>query len=282
MFASVAFPSHSCTARDAGLRAPLWREYRKSHSPFQVVTRDGVELRGVHLNDDRATLLIYCHGFLSGKNYAPIQRWAELLAADVDVIAFDFRGHGESGGATTFGEKELFDLDAVARHARHFGYQRIVVMGSSMGGAVALRYAADAAEVDGVVTMGAFAHGSFGLVASGGLRLLQLALSRAVMRRAYATRIERARPPYAPRDFVSQISPRPLLLLHGEFDALIPLAHARELYAHAREPKQLYVIPRGAHDLENLNSATKNLIIKWLEIGRKTGADSSPVALTRR
>lgn len=279
MSAQVTFPAHSCTARDAGLRAPLWRAYRKPHTPFQVVTRDGVELRGVHLNDDHPTLVIYCHGFLSGKNYLHIQRWAELLADDMDVMTFDFRGHGESGGATTMGEKELFDLDAVVQYARRFGYQRIVVMGSSMGGAVAIRYATDAAGVDGVITMGAFAHGSFGIWALSGLRLLQLPLSRAVMRHAYATRIERAQPPYAPRDFVAQISPRPLLLLHGEYDSLIPLAHARELYANARDPKELYVIPRGTHDLENLNAATKKLIVQWLEIKQKTGLDSSPVGL---
>ncbi|MBI4671675.1 MAG: alpha/beta fold hydrolase [Chloroflexi bacterium] len=265
MSAHVTFPSRARRARDAGLRVLLWREYAKPHTPFTVVTRDGVQVRGVHLNDDHATLLIYCHGFLSGKNYLHIQRWAELLADDMDVITFDFRGHGESGGATTLGENELLDLDAVAQYAQRFGYQRIIVMGSSMGGAVAIRYAADSTRVDGVITLGAFAHGRFSIWALSGLGLLQIPLSRAVIRHAYATRIERARPPYAPRDFVSQISPRPLLILHGEYDNLIPLSHARALYANAQEPKQLYVIPRGAHDLENLNGQTKQHVLKWME-----------------
>ena len=252
------------SARNAGLRAPVWRTYRKPHTAFQVVAQDGVQVRGVHLNDDHPTLLIYCHGFLSGKNYLHIQRWAEMLSDDLDVIAFDFRGHGESGGATTFGDKELLDVAAVMDYAMRFGYQRIVLMGSSMGGAVSIRYAADDARVNAVVTLGAFAHGQFRAMAMGGLGLLKIPLSRAVMRHAYATRIERAQPPYAPRDFVSKISPRPLLIVHGEYDALIPLSHARELYENAREPKQLYVIPRGPHDVENLNAKTKAHILEWL------------------
>ena len=257
--------SYARSARHAGLRAPLWRAYRGPHTPFQLVARDGVEVRGVHLNRDHATLLIYCHGFLSGKNYLHIQRWAELLSDDLDVMTFDFRGHGESGGATTMGDKELLDVQAILDYAMRFGYQRIVLMGSSMGGAVSIRYAANDERVNSVVTLGAFAHGQLGAMAMSGLGLLKIPLSRAVMRHAYATRIERAMPPYAPRDFVSQISPRPLLIMHGEYDTLIPLAHARELYENAREPKELYVIPRGPHDVENLNAKTKTHILEWIQ-----------------
>lgn len=247
-----------------------WREYGAA-LPFQLQTADGIQVHGVHLKHDHTTLLIYCHGFLSGKNYLPIQRWVELLSDDLDVIAFDFRGHGESGGATTLGDKELLDLDAVTDYAQAFHYQRIVLMGSSMGGAVSIRYAADDERVNAVVTLGAFAHGRFSRMALGGLRLLKIPLTRAVMRHAYATRIERAQPPYAPRDFVSMISPRPLLVIHGELDTLIPLSHAHELYDNAREPKELYVIPRGSHDLDNLNIKTKYHIMEWLRETTRRG-----------
>ncbi len=262
--ANIIYHSRLRTARDAGLRAPWWREYDEPHTPFRVVTRDGVELRGVHLRTGFETLLVYCHGFLSGKNYWHSRRWVQMLAADMDVIAFDFRGHGESGGATTFGEREILDLDAVIEYARRFEYSRIVVMGSSMGGAVAIRYAAECKHAYAVITMGAFAHGRFSVWALGGLGLLYVPFSREVMRRAYGTRIERVRPPYAPRDYVGGISPRPLLILHGALDPLIPLSHARTLYAEAREPKRLYIIPRGGHDTENLNARTKARVVEWL------------------
>lgn len=251
--------------RDAGVRAFVWREYTKPHVMFSARTRDGIEIRGVHLQSDNRTLLIYCHGFLGGKNYLHIQRWAQMLAEDMDVIVFDFRGHGESGGATTLGEKEVLDLDAVVNYAAAFGYARIVVMGSSMGGAVSIRYAAESNRPDAVITLGAFANKHFSRMAMAGLGLLKWSVSRRVMHHTYTTRIEHALPPYNPRDFVARISPRPLLVLHGEYDPLIPLSHARELYAAAREPKTLHVIHHAGHDLENLNSTTKNVIKAWLE-----------------
>lgn len=256
------------TYRDAGVRALLWREYTKPHSLFSVRTRDGVEIRGVHLQSDFPTLLVYCHGFLGGKNYAHIQRWTQMLAEDMDVIVFDFRGHGESGGATTLGDKEVLDLDAVLNYAARFGYARVTVMGSSMGGAVAIRYTAEAQQqVDAVITMGAFAHKRFSPMAMAGLGLLRWSASRRVMHHTYTTRIERAQPPYDPRDFVANLCPRPYLVIHGEYDPLIPLAHARELFACAREPKILYVIRHGGHDMENLNAATKRVITAWLGLG---------------
>lgn len=252
------------TARSAGVRAPWWREYSRPHAAFQVVTRDSVEIRGVHFNHDHPTLFVYCHGFSSGKNILHITRMVEGFADEMDTLAFDFRGHGESGGETTFGELELLDLDAVIEYAKQFHYQRIVVMGSSMGGAVTIRYAADSPVVDAVITMGAFAHKRFSGMAMAGLHVLQWSVSRRVIHRTTPTRIHRAVPPYNPRDFVARISPRPLLVIHGSYDPLIPLSHAHELYINAREPKTLHVIRRGGHDLENLNSTMRRYILEWI------------------
>ena len=38
---------------------------------------------------------------------------AQLADAGRAVYTFDFRGHGHSGGASTLGDLELLDLDAV-------------------------------------------------------------------------------------------------------------------------------------------------------------------------
>jgi uncharacterized protein len=40
----------------------------------------------------------------------------------------------------------------------------------------------------------------------------------------------------------------PLLILHGARDSLIPVHHARQLYAAAHEPKTLAILPRGDHN----------------------------------
>jgi pimeloyl-ACP methyl ester carboxylesterase len=251
-----------------------WRDYASPHERFRVTTRDGVGLRGVHLKTGHDTLVIYCHGFLSSKNFIAVPRFAELLADDVDVIAFDFRGHGESEGASTLGEVELLDVDAVVDYARGVGYRRIILAGSSMGGAVEIRYAASSQEVAGVVTVGAFARGEFSFVARRALGFFDWPVTHSVVRSARRTRVESVALRSAPIDVVHQLTPRPLLLIHGENDLLVPVRHAYELYARACEPKDLIVIPRGSHDVSNLNRRTKDWIIEW--IGKSEASDLLP------
>jgi hypothetical protein len=52
---------------------------------------------------------------------------------------------------------------------------------------------------------------------------------------------------YSPQAVVGQIAPRPLLLIHGPDDRLVPLYEAEMLYAHASNPKRLLVIPEMGH-----------------------------------
>lgn len=242
---------------------PSYRGFNKPHRRISVTTTDGIALEGVHLHAGKDTLVIYCHGFLSSKNYLVIPRFVEMLAEDFDALAFDFRGHGDSQGGTTLGEQEVEDVGAVVNYAKQFDYRRVILMGSSMGGAVAIRYAGTHEDVDGVVTIGAFAHGNFSSIALQGLRLLELPVTHRLLRELRRTRIRSYESRSAPADVVENISPRPLLLIHGERDPLIPVSHARELYARAREPKQLIVIPRGSHDIPNLNRRTKEWIVEW-------------------
>jgi alpha-beta hydrolase superfamily lysophospholipase len=67
------------------------------------------------------------------------------------ALAFDFRGHGESGGDADLGKIDL-DLEAAVAYARQRGYERLFVVGASMGGTAALAVAARQ-ELAGVVVI---------------------------------------------------------------------------------------------------------------------------------
>ena len=47
---------------------------------------------------------------------------------------------------------------------------------------------------------------------------------------------------YRPETTVSHISPRPILLIHGDQDRLVPVAESQSLFDHANEPKELAVL----------------------------------------
>jgi fermentation-respiration switch protein FrsA (DUF1100 family) len=46
---------------------------------------------------------------------------------------------------------------------------------------------------------------------------------------------------------IDQIAPRPLFVIHGTADGLVPLRHARSLRDHARGPVELWEISGAGH-----------------------------------
>ncbi|MBV8193963.1 MAG: alpha/beta hydrolase, partial [Candidatus Dormibacteraeota bacterium] len=46
---------------------------------------------------------------------------------------------------------------------------------------------------------------------------------------------------------VGRIAPRPILIIHGDSDTTVPVHHAEELFAAAREPKQLWRLRGVGH-----------------------------------
>src|SRR5688500_5633467 len=116
----------------------------------------GVSLAGWRCHADgvsRATI-VYLHGIADNRHSASgvITRFQPR---GLDVIAYDSRAHGSSGGdACTYGFFEKEDLRRVLDTARP---GPVVLIGTSLGGAVALQAAADDPRVRGVVAAETFA-----------------------------------------------------------------------------------------------------------------------------
>ena len=69
----------------------------------------------------------------------------------------------------------------------------------------------------------------------------------------------------SPIDCISQISPRPLLIIHGDKDETIPPKHASWLYGMARDPRrELVMVPGGGHRLRSNEMAMKSAL-EWLK-----------------
>jgi alpha/beta superfamily hydrolase len=67
-----------------------------------------------------------------------------------------------------------------------------------------------------------------------------------------------------PINCVDKISPRSLLLVHGDADELIPLEHAHKLYKKAKEPKELKIIPGAKHRMR-LEKSAMDFVLDWLK-----------------
>jgi fermentation-respiration switch protein FrsA (DUF1100 family) len=73
-----------------------------------------------------------------------------------------------------------------------------------------------------------------------------------------------------PIDYVAQISPRPLLLVHGSQDEVVAVSHGRKIYAQAGEPKELVIIEGAGHRLRQ-NEQAMVVVINWLKSQDEVG-----------
>jgi len=67
-----------------------------------------------------------------------------------------------------------------------------------------------------------------------------------------------------PINWIDKISPRPLLLVHGDADELIPLEHAHKLYQKAKEPKELKIVAGAKHRMR-LEPAAMDFVMDWIK-----------------
>ena len=68
----------------------------------------------------------------------------------------------------------------------------------------------------------------------------------------------------SPIDYVEKVSPRPLLIIHGDTDETVPSDHASQLFAFAKEPRKLVMVPGGEHKLRT-NEVAMDAALAWLK-----------------
>jgi uncharacterized protein len=64
---------------------------------------------------------------------------------------------------------------------------------------------------------------------------------------------------------VASISPRPLMVMHGTADEVLPDACSRDIHGRARQPKELVLYPGCRHGLDECRDALDRDLAGWLE-----------------
>ena len=67
----------------------------------------------------------------------------------------------------------------------------------------------------------------------------------------------------SPLKWVGKISPRPVLIVHGDRDDVIPVECAYELYERAKEPKKLLIFKGVNHQIRNSQEAM-DAVVEWM------------------
>lgn len=222
--------------------------------PYQRITlhaADGIRLAGWHVPCPRArAVAVLAHGYSSCREtmlpYLRILRRRGFAA-----VLCDFRSHGWSAGdMVTLGHKEHLDLEAAVGAARAlYPDLPLVLVGESMGAATALKVAAEDPGIAAVVADCSFARLDEPIAnrlrITFGEPLGERLAPGAAEAGARMLGVDPAK--VAPEEWIGKIAPRPVLLVHGEADRLIPVEHARRLL-HAGGPTvRLWTVPGAAH-----------------------------------
>jgi dipeptidyl aminopeptidase/acylaminoacyl peptidase len=238
---------------------------------------DGLELAGeLHIpsRDKVHPALCICHG-IPAIPYDPTDRGYALLAqrfchAGFITLIFNFRGTGKSQG-----NLDILGWSRDLQAALDFLYNlkdvdknRFCLLGFSGGAAVSVYTAAHDSRISSVVTCACPAD----------FRSLQQretpldAIQRfrqigAIRDKNFPPSIEewqRGFETVTPINWVDKISPRSLLLVHGDADELISLEHSYRLYQKAKEPKELKIISGAQHKMR-LEKAAMDFVLDWLK-----------------
>jgi pimeloyl-ACP methyl ester carboxylesterase len=215
--------------------------------PFETVvfTSEGAQLEGwlFRTAGERRGLVVYLHGIADNRQ-SGLGAVERLMPEGYDVFTFDARAHGRSTGeACTYGYYERRD---VGRALDALGAPRAILLGHSLGAAVALQAAAVDSRVSGVVAASSFSDLPTIVRERSRWLWLPSPYVEAALRRAG----EEGRFPPAeasPVALAPQIA-APVLLLHGADDFKTPPDHSRRIAAALRCPHRLVVLPGVGHD----------------------------------
>jgi len=185
-------------------------------------------------------LVVYCHG--TDTNIGEYLEAVEFLPDQgFDLFLFDYGGYGASEGKP-FRRGTIDDAHAAIDYAKADPLVRgknVALYGYSLGAGVAHVTASERDDVVGVVAESGFT--TYREIGKKVARENWFTWTFSLLSRVLVLK------GLDPIEYIDQVTPRPLYLIHGENDEVVPVRMAKQLYEKAYEPKRLWIIKNATH-----------------------------------
>ncbi len=222
--------------------------------------------------DHSVGTIVYSHGLFSSKDAYKIRKIAPALHnSGYTVISFSYgyTRHYTTGTPLNIALPQCAsELNAVLEYAANTYNHNLHIIGSSMGGAVALYYAATVPYIFSIKSMSLIAtpvhlrhvvralspHGISGTSVIVGEYIIDAQSLQQL------SSIE-----------LVKLIPRvdiPVCIIHGNNDDVVPVTHAHDIQKNLCVPHTMHIIPNGDHTLTSQNhvDAILEYILSWLKL----------------
>ncbi|RDW18119.1 alpha/beta hydrolase [Oceanobacillus arenosus] len=219
---------------------------------IELTSNDHLTLQANFIENDSPTgkAVILAHGYREqSENMGDYAKF--YYDQGFDILLPDARGHGESKGEYIgYGWHDRLDyLKWIELLIKEYEAEQIILHGKSMGASLVLMASGEKlpAEVKGIVADSGYTSVkeelSYQLKHLYNLPSFPLLDFTSLM-----TKI-RAGYTFEEASAIEQVkhNKRPLLIIHGEDDELVPTEMAQQLFAEAGGNKELWIVPNAAH-----------------------------------
>lgn len=217
------------------------KENNIPYKEIELTTKDGVKLAAWYTPPQNGTVILVAHGHGSIRLE---DIYALFASHGFGVLAWDFRAHGDSeGDFTSLGYYEVEDVKAALDYAlAQPNVKHVGGWGGSMGAVTMIRSAAKYTEIDAIVVDSPFATLA---------DELDFRVPYPVVRPLIGIFAEwqtgLSLDDVRPVDDVAIITPRPIFIIQGMQDAMVPLDSAQRIYDAAGKPKKIWTEPDAGH-----------------------------------
>ncbi|MBD1828698.1 lysophospholipase [Microcoleus vaginatus GB1-A2] len=181
-------------------------------------------------------VVLYLHG--NGSNVgANVEHANRFHGLGLSVFVIDYRGYGKSQGHFP-SESQVYEDAQLAWDylvkQRGVNPNQIYIYGHSLGGAIAIDLAVRHPEAAGLIVEGSFTSARAMVDFKKGVFWLFPIDLLLTQRFDSLSKVDRLQ--------------MPVLFIHGTADNVVPVEMSKKLFDAAPGPKQLYIVPDGAHN----------------------------------
>jgi fermentation-respiration switch protein FrsA (DUF1100 family) len=237
----------------------------KKFSPEDIWFRaaDGVKLHGWFFSggwNAKGTVFVLHGNAENLSTHVNSVLW--LIEEGFNLFIFDYRGYGGSQGSPDIkgvhldAEAALKTLLSMPRVASG----KIIVLGQSIGGAIAVYTVANTPFKDRVAALVIdSAFSSYRLIAREKLSHFIITWP---LRYPLSFLVSDS---YSPIRWIRKVSPVPLLIIHGEADPVVPIHHGHLLYDEALQPKEFWISPEPGHISSFADEGVREELVRYLQ-----------------